>query len=109
MCKEIFSTHDKSKLQPWRDGSFQIIEMINNNAYKATLNVFFILTLFDICDDLRSNPFKKRKDDEDQPNTNVNYPLEVPIESITWSKGKEAKWTCLTCLGQDKHKKAKGV
>jgi hypothetical protein len=57
--------------------------MINNNAYKATLNVFFILTLFDICDDLRSNPFKKRKDDEDQPNNNVNYPLEVPIESIT--------------------------
>jgi predicted carbohydrate-binding protein with CBM5 and CBM33 domain len=44
---------------------------------------FFNLTLFDIGDDLRLNPFKKREDDEDQPNTNVNYTLEVPIESIT--------------------------
>jgi hypothetical protein len=69
MCKERFPDHRKSKLQPRGDGPFQILEKINDNAYKvdllheydvsATFNVSN-LTLFDISDDSRSNPFEER-------------------------------------------------
>jgi hypothetical protein len=71
MLKERFPAHRKSKLQPRRDRPFQILERINDNAYKvdlpgeynvsATFNVSN-LTLFD---DSRSNPFEERGDDED--------------------------------------------
>jgi len=37
MRKERFLAHRKSKLQPRGDGSFQIIERINDNAYKVNL------------------------------------------------------------------------
>jgi len=74
--------------------------MINDNAYKvdlsgeygvsATFNVSDF-TLFNVGNDLRSNPFEERWDDEDQPNSkrnNVNDPLEVPIGSITRARAK---------------------
>ena len=83
--------------------SFQILERINDNAYKvelpgeyggsATFN-FSDLTLFDVGDDSRSNPFEERGDDEDQPNTKRNHandPLEVPIGPITRAKTKKLK------------------
>ena len=44
------------------------------------------LTLFNVDDNLRSNLFEERGDDEDHPNTNLNYvrdPLEVPSGPIT--------------------------
>jgi len=57
MCKERFPAHRKSKLEPRGDGSFHIIERINDNAYKvdlpseyvvsATFNVYD-LTLFNV-------------------------------------------------------------
>jgi hypothetical protein len=103
MHKEIFPTHRKSKLQPQGDGSFQILERINDNAYKvdlpdeygvsATFNVSD-LTLFDVGDDSRSNPFEKRGDDADQPYTKCNHandPLEVPIGPITRARAKKLK------------------
>jgi hypothetical protein len=56
-------------LQPRGDGPFQILERINDNAYKvdlsgeygvsATFNVSDF-TLFDVGDGLRSNPFEER-------------------------------------------------
>jgi hypothetical protein len=74
MCKERFSTHGKSKLQPIGDRSFQILERINDNAYKvdslseysvsAIFNIFNI-SLFDVGYNSRLNPFEKREDDED--------------------------------------------
>jgi len=95
MHKERFPANRKSKLQPRGDGPFQILERINDNAYKVDLpgeygvSVTFNisdLTLFDVGDDSRSNPFEERKDDADQPNTKRNHandPLEVPIRPIT--------------------------
>ena len=72
MCKEIFSTQRQSKLLPRGDGPFQVLERINNNAYKldlpgeynasATFNVID-LNLFDVGDDLRTNPFKEEEND----------------------------------------------
>jgi len=103
MRKERFPAHMKSKLQPRGDGPFQILERINDNAYKvdlpgeygvsATFNVSD-LTLFDVGDDSRSNPFEEREDDADQPNTKRNHandPLEVPIGPITRARAKKLK------------------
>ena len=103
MRKERFPAHRKSKLQPQGDGPFQILERINDNAYKvdlpgkygvsATFNVSD-LTMFDVSDDSRSNPFEERGDDTDQPNTKRNHandPLEVPIGPITRARTKKLK------------------
>ena len=69
MRKERFSAPRKSKLQPQGDGSFHIFKRINDDAYKvdmpreygfsATFNGFD-LTMFDVGDDSRSNPFEER-------------------------------------------------
>jgi hypothetical protein len=71
--KERFSTHRISKLQPRGDGPFQILEGINDNAYKvdllgeygvsATFNISD-LTLFDVGDDSMLNPLEEKGDDE---------------------------------------------
>jgi hypothetical protein len=103
MRKKRFPAHRKSKLQPRGVGPFQILDRINDNAYKvdfpgeygvsATFNVSD-LTIFDVGDDSRSNPFEERWDDADQPNTKRNHandPLEVPIWPITRTM---AKITC---------------
>ena len=68
MRNERFPAYKKSKLQPQVDGPFQILERINENAYKvdlpgeygvtATFNVCDLI-LFDVDDDLRSNLFKE--------------------------------------------------
>jgi hypothetical protein len=68
MRKERFPNQRKSILQPRGDGTCQVLERINDNAYKidlpdeyvvnATFNVVD-LTLFDIGFDLRSNPFNE--------------------------------------------------
>ncbi|OMO51981.1 reverse transcriptase [Corchorus capsularis] len=71
--KERFPEKRKSKLLPRGDGPFQVLERINNNAYKldlpseygnvsATFNVSD-LSLFDSDADLRTNPFQGRGDD----------------------------------------------
>ena len=68
MQKERFPTQRKSKLQPRGDGPFQVLERINDNAYKldlpskygnvsATFNVVD-LSLFDIGDS-RMNLFEE--------------------------------------------------
>ena len=60
MRKERFPTYRRSKLYPREDGPFQVIERINDNAYKldlpgeynisATINVSD-LSPFDVGDD----------------------------------------------------------
>ncbi|KAI5680892.1 hypothetical protein M9H77_02119 [Catharanthus roseus] len=71
--KERFPQQRKSKLDDRGDGPFQILEKINDNAYKvdlpghynvsATFNVAD-LSLFDIGDrDSRTNPFQEGEDD----------------------------------------------
>jgi len=89
MRKERFLKQRRSKLMPRGDGLYQIIERINDNAYKvdlsgeygvsATFNVSD-LSLFNVGDDLRLNPFKKRGDDAIQPSKD---PLEVPVGPVT--------------------------
>jgi len=75
MRKERFPTQRKSKLAPTRDGPFQVIQRINDNAYKIdllgkysvsdTLNVVD-LSPYDAVEDSRPNPFEERGDDKTQ-------------------------------------------
>ena len=72
MRKERFPAQRQSKLLPRGDGPFQVLERINNNAYKldlpgeytvsATFNVSD-LSPFDAGDDLRTNPFQEEGND----------------------------------------------
>jgi hypothetical protein len=100
MRKERFPNQRKSKLQPRGDGPFQVLERINDNAYKidlpgeygvsATFNVAD-LTLFDTDFDSRSNPFEERGDDVDQPRNTSTDPSHVPNGPMTRSKTKALK------------------
>jgi len=82
---------------PRRDGPYQIIERINDNAYKvdlpdeygvsATFNVSD-LSSFDVGDDSRSNPFDKRGDDVIQASKD---PLEVAVGPVTKLRAKKFK------------------
>ena len=75
MRKERFPARRRSKLLPRGDGPFQVLAKINNNAYKldlpseyninATFNVSN-LSPFDVGDDLRTNPFQEKGNDENQ-------------------------------------------
>jgi hypothetical protein len=82
--KERFPAHRKSKLQPRGNGPFQILERINDNAYKvdlpgeygvsATFNVSD-LTLFDVGDDSRSNLLKREGMMRISPTSSVIMPM----------------------------------
>jgi hypothetical protein len=71
--------------------------MINNNAYKvdlpgeygvsATFNISY-LSLFDVGDDSRSNPFQERGDDVIQSSKD---PLEVLVGPVTRLRTKKFK------------------
>jgi len=72
MYKERFPKRTRSKLMPRIDGSFQILERINDNTYKVDLlseydisTTFNVsnLSLFDVGEDSRSNSFEERGDD----------------------------------------------
>jgi hypothetical protein len=68
MRKERFPDQRKSKLHSRGDGPFQVLEKINDNAYKIELpGEYNVSTTFNLCDlslfdadeesDLRTNPF----------------------------------------------------
>ena len=75
MRKERFLAHRRTKLLPRVDGPFQILEKINDNAYKvdipceykvsATFNIYD-LSPFDVGEDSWSNPFEERGNDGNQ-------------------------------------------
>jgi hypothetical protein len=91
MRKERFPAHRRSKLQPRGEGPFQVLERINDNAYKldlpgeynisATFNVSDF-SLFDVGENSRLNPFEERGNDENQQ-APLKDPLHVPVGPIT--------------------------
>ena len=98
MRKERFPARRRSKLHPRGDGPFQVIERINDNAYNldlpgeynisATFNVSD-LSPFDVGDDLRTNPFEERGNDEHHKA--FKDPLHVPVGPITKARSKKIK------------------
>ena len=99
MRKERFPACRRSKLHPRRDGPFQVLERINDNAYKldlpgkynisATFNVSDLFH-FDVGDDSRSNPFEERGNNENQQ-APLKDPLHVPVGPITRARSKKIK------------------
>ena len=98
MRKERFPAHRRSKLHPRGDGPLQVLERINDNAYKldlpgeynisATFNVSN-LSPFDVGDNSRTNPFEKRGNDENQQA--FKDPLHVPVGPIIRARPKKIK------------------
>ena len=98
MRKERFPARRRSKLHPRGDGPFQVLERINDNAYKldllgeynnsATFNVSD-LSPFDVGDDSRTNPFEERGNDENHKA--FKDPLHVPVGPITKARSKKIK------------------
>ena len=92
----------KTKLHPRGDDPYQVLERINNNAYKIDLSGEFSihstfnvtnLTSFDVGDDfcdLRMSPFEEGENDKDYGVPNV------PTGSITQSKAKRGKMIRIT-------------
>ena len=81
MHKEQFIQQRKSKLLSWKDGPFQVLEWINDNAYKLDLpgeyNVRAIFNVSDLIhvdvgDDLRINPLQEEGNDEIEEKTVIN-------------------------------------
>ena len=98
MRKERFLARRQSKLHPRGDGLFQVLERINDNAYKLDLpveyniNVTFnvsYLSPFDVGDDLRTNPFEERGNDENHKA--FKDPLNVLVRPITKVRSKKIK------------------
>ena len=97
--KERFPAQRHSKLLPRGDGPFQVLERINDNAYKldlpgeynvsATFNVSD-LSPFDVGDDLRTNPFQEEGNDENRK-ASTKDPLQVPVGPITRARAKKFK------------------
>ncbi|RVW47867.1 Transposon Ty3-I Gag-Pol polyprotein [Vitis vinifera] len=79
MRKERFPTHRRFELHPRGDGPFQVLEIINDNAYKLDLP----------GDDSRTNPFEERGNDENQQA--FKDPLHVPVGPITKARSKKIK------------------
>ena len=104
MRKERFPDKRKSKLHPRGDGPFQVLERINDNAYKidlpgeynvsATFNVSD-LSLFDVGSDSRSNLFEERGNDTAAQLTD---PLELPRGPITRARAKKFKEALLNLI-----------
>ena len=98
MRKERFLACRRSKLHPKGDGPFQVLERINDNAYKldlpgeynvsATFNVSDF-SPFHVGDDSRMNPFEERGNDENQHT--FRDPLHVPVGPITRARSKKIK------------------
>ncbi|RDX95066.1 hypothetical protein CR513_22457, partial [Mucuna pruriens] len=61
--KEKFPTRRKYKLQPRGDGTFQVLERINDNAYKLDLS-----TTYGKEFDSRTNPFEEGGNDRNPTN-----------------------------------------
>ena len=102
MRKERFPTQRKSKLLPRGDGPFQVLERINDNAYKLDLpGEYNVSATFNVSDlsyfgagddlDLRTNPFQEEGNDEDMTSTRSRNadPIQVPIGPVTRAHAKK--------------------
>ena len=100
LCKERSPTQWHNKLLPRRDGPFQVVERINDNAYKldlpceysisATFNVSDLSPFFaDDVEDLRANSFQEEGNDGDQGEPPAMQVEKVPLGLVTRARAKQ--------------------
>ncbi|RDX60731.1 hypothetical protein CR513_61100, partial [Mucuna pruriens] len=89
--KERFPTNKKYKLQPRGDETFQVLERINDNAYKLDFP-----TAYGEKFDSRTNPFEEGGNDRNSTNKDKD-PLHDTRGPMTRSKTKMRKQS-LQCL-----------
>ena len=99
MRKERFPAQRRSKLLPRGDGPFQVLERINDNAYKldlpgeynvsATFNVTD-LSPFNVGDDLGANPFQEEGNDANHSTTARDL-VQVPNGPVTRARARKFK------------------
>jgi hypothetical protein len=89
--KERFPELRKSKLLPWAGGPFEVLEKVNDNAYKLELSADFgVSPIFNIADlrpylgeenefESRMTQMQEREDDEDINTNDASTPTPVPI------------------------------
>ena len=87
MRKERCRKQRKSKLQPRGDRPFQVLERINDNAYKIDiLGEYGVISSFNVADltlfvagddyeDLRANAFQEGGNDENPKTTQIQGPM----------------------------------
>ena len=93
MRKERFPAQRRSKLLPRGDDPFQVLEQINDNAYRLDLpgeyNVSATFNVTDLSpfvvgdDDLRANPSQEGGNDEDIKVVKTHDPIQVPVGPVT--------------------------
>ena len=105
--KNRFPEQRRSKLLLRGDGPFQVLERINDNAYKLELSgeynvsaTFIVVDLspFDAGDDLRTSPFQEEGNDGDKANISSNSwieaysdPIRVSVGPVTRARAKKFK------------------
>ena len=98
--KERFPAQRRSKLLPKGDSPFQVLERINDNAYKLDLlgeynasTIFNVTNLspFDVGDNLRTNPFQDEGNDGRMAREWSVDLLEIPLGSMTRARDKRLK------------------
>lgn len=96
--KDRFPEERKSKLMPRVDGPFEVIQRINNNAYRLDLQgKYNTSSAFNVSDllpyvadsDLRTNPFQEGEDDMIMDGSSSEEDVPEPEGRITRSKTKE--------------------
>ena len=98
MRKERLPKKRKSKIQPRGDGPFQVLERINDNAYKIDIpGEYGVSSLFNVpnltpfvvgddLEDLRANAFQEGGNDENPKTAQIQGPM-------TRSRTKQSKDT----------------
>ena len=101
MCKKRFPLQRHLKLLPRGDGLFQVLERINDNAYKLDLSgEYNVSATFNVADlspfavgddlDLRTNPLQEEGNDGIQGSL-IGDPVRVPIGPVTRARAKKFK------------------
>ncbi|XP_027156820.1 uncharacterized protein LOC113757962 [Coffea eugenioides] len=93
LCKERFLKQRQSKLRPRGDGPFQVIEHINDNAYRLELlGEYNVSVTFNVADlspflagdehDLRANSSQEEGNDADDADLQADHGVHVDLMKV---------------------------
>ncbi|XP_071916229.1 uncharacterized protein [Coffea arabica] len=117
MRKERFPLQRRNKLQPRGDGPFQVVEKINDNAYKLDLpSEYVVHATFNVADlspfyaddefDLVTNCLQEERTDEGAPRINGDHDqvIQVPLGPVTRARAKKMRESlqALVCTIQER-------